>query len=218
MEYQSCKENRYRFAWIVATVAPAVLGEDLDPSLILLARRALDKDWKRRSSLCLEDFIDMKASRTKLGLELIGFTPNFDKDVVYQESKSIRQSLIDLARGLENQIVNYQRSRNILATHKTVDGRIDHEQVVELGWQNRQTNSYPSFKSFQLLFTISIVETQNLQISVKACLRALRESAIDQIVDIEIPPITYSDEAGALLYSNCVGAIAELASMLVNAS
>src|SRR5208282_4197718 len=52
-EYAASIENRYRFAWIVATVDPVIKAVDVDADLILLARQALDKNRER---LRLEDF------------------------------------------------------------------------------------------------------------------------------------------------------------------
>lgn len=74
-DYRQSSTNRYRFAWVVATKTPVVSAEDVDGSLLLLARRALDKDWRRRSELTLEDFLDDQANKMKLGLEAIGFAP-----------------------------------------------------------------------------------------------------------------------------------------------
>ena len=70
-EYQLSRRNRYRFAWIVATSEPEVVAADVDADLVLLARRALDKNWERRSQLRLEDFIDTPQNRKSLGLQAL---------------------------------------------------------------------------------------------------------------------------------------------------
>ncbi|MDR9761155.1 protein kinase [Rhizobium redzepovicii] len=75
-EYQASSTNRYRFAWVVATQTPMISSEDVEPSLLLLGRRALDKDWKRRSVLMLEDFRSSRENQKKIGLAAIGFLPN----------------------------------------------------------------------------------------------------------------------------------------------
>ena len=46
VEYHNSKENRYRFAWVVATHVPRLLAADIDDDLVFLAHRALDKDWE----------------------------------------------------------------------------------------------------------------------------------------------------------------------------
>src|SRR5690606_14650325 len=72
-EYIGCAENRYRFAWVVATAIPDLNATDVDDDLILLARRALDKDWKARSSLRLEDFLADAKSADSRARQLLGF-------------------------------------------------------------------------------------------------------------------------------------------------
>jgi serine/threonine protein kinase len=57
VEYEKCKENRYRFAWVIATAPVEVRANDVDQDLVFLARRALDKDWESRSKLRLEEFL-----------------------------------------------------------------------------------------------------------------------------------------------------------------
>ena len=71
-EYLSSSENRYRFAWIVATVDPEVHARDVDQDLVFLARRALDKNWSRRSGLRLADFLADADTRRSHSLQLLG--------------------------------------------------------------------------------------------------------------------------------------------------
>jgi len=71
-EYEASKENRYRFAWAVATKTPTVQASDVDPDLVYLARRALDKDWKRRRDLKIEDFLASAQAQRANALSLLG--------------------------------------------------------------------------------------------------------------------------------------------------
>jgi serine/threonine-protein kinase len=72
-EFEQSKENRYRFAWAVATVTPDVNAPDVDQDLIFIARRALDKDWERRSRLTIEDFLIDRVRQQSNALGALGF-------------------------------------------------------------------------------------------------------------------------------------------------
>ena len=71
-EYQAGKENRYRFAWAVATRIPVIVGEDVDQDLVFLARRAVDKNWVGRRMIQLDDFRTKKVEDQKLALAIFG--------------------------------------------------------------------------------------------------------------------------------------------------
>ncbi len=73
-EYQKGKENRYRFAWAVATKTPFVGAQDVDQDLVVLARRALSKDWNARREISLSDFRASKGSERTVALSVIGLT------------------------------------------------------------------------------------------------------------------------------------------------
>jgi serine/threonine protein kinase len=73
-EYENSKENRYRFAWTVSTVAPAIQADGVDRDLMFTARRALDKDWKRRSTIALEDFLADSNIHQLQALRILGLS------------------------------------------------------------------------------------------------------------------------------------------------
>ena len=75
-EYEQSKTNRYRFAWLVATKIPQIRASDVDDDLLFVANRALDKDWKRRSALRIEDFLHDLTSRKKQRIPDVRHAPH----------------------------------------------------------------------------------------------------------------------------------------------
>ena len=71
-EYELSKTNRYRFAWVVATQIPRIDASDIDDDLLFLTHRALDKDWNRRSTLRIKDFLDDSSSRQENAFQMLG--------------------------------------------------------------------------------------------------------------------------------------------------
>ena len=80
-EYEYSKANRYRFAWIVATQDPHIDAPDVDHDLVFLARRALDKDWLRRSALRIEDFLDDATMRQQACIPHVRTAPRLRRPI-----------------------------------------------------------------------------------------------------------------------------------------
>lgn len=72
-QYKIAGDNRYRFAWAVATMSPNTQANDVDRDLVNLAQRALDKLWQKRLSIKLSDFLQDTPARRENALRLIGF-------------------------------------------------------------------------------------------------------------------------------------------------
>lgn len=130
-EYSSSSENRYRFAWIVATVDPVVRAADVDADLVLLARRALDKLWHQRRLLRLEDFLeDNGAYIQSLAAIGIAATPR----PVLQVNEPLKPAVArDFARSVEEHVRAYLTDRSLRATH-AVEPAAD-----DLSWTLRWT-------------------------------------------------------------------------------
>jgi serine/threonine-protein kinase len=92
-EYERASDNRYRFAWIVATQTPAIQAGDVDAGLLFLGQRALDKDWERRSKLRIEDFLQEDESKLRIGLNAIGFGAKQNQPRSSETPPSSRQVL-----------------------------------------------------------------------------------------------------------------------------
>ncbi len=130
-EYRVSKDtNRYRFAWIVATQEPLVQAVDVDASLIMLAKRALDKDWMRRGSLRLEDFLDDSEVRSSQGLQALG--ANF-RGAPSNRSAATRW-MAGLSEEVEQSVSASLRSIGITARHTSKVGGSDQERLVEFFW------------------------------------------------------------------------------------
>lgn len=122
-EYASSSENRYRFAWIVATVDPTVRAADVDADLILLARRALDKDWDQRRLLRLEDFLADGGAQAQ-SLAAIGISPA--QRPVLQAREPIKPLFArEFAKRVEELVRGQLTDRALRATHEVKPGGDD---------------------------------------------------------------------------------------------
>lgn len=138
-EYASSSENRYRFAWIVATVNPVVQAEDVDPDLVLLARRALDKNWDRRRLLRLEDFL-VDTHEQSISLAAIGISPA-SRPTSELTAKPQPSTAQKLSRSIEDSVSAYLNGKGLTATHHAqVDGG-DLEWKITWTWEMANTDT-----------------------------------------------------------------------------
>lgn len=112
-------DNRYRFAWIVATVDPRIEADDVDSDLLYLARRSLDKDWRRRSTLTVEDFFDRAESRRSVALRTLGVSTKAAAGSTESQLPSLHKAVSDAASAIENGLRARLRSQGITAKHET---------------------------------------------------------------------------------------------------
>jgi serine/threonine protein kinase len=131
-EYATSRENRYRFAWIVAMVNPVVEAVDVDQDLVLLARRALDKDWKRRRTIRLEDFLQAEGAQQQ-GLAALGLAVSATPHSIAQ-SRPTHADAIFVAKQIEEQLSSWLRQKGNHAFHDVEHGRTDLEKAVRLRW------------------------------------------------------------------------------------
>lgn len=134
-EYQINKDsNRYRFAWVVATQDPLVSAHDVDQDLVILARRALDKDWQRRSALRLEDFLDDAQVRRERGLQALGAhirdrSSNVAPDVSERE-------LEETCRAVKESVRESLASIGIRAVHTITPTKDPRSRLVSFKWDS----------------------------------------------------------------------------------
>jgi len=131
-EYASASENRYRFAWIVATVDPVVRAADVDGDLVLLARRALDKNWERRRHLRLQDFLGDDGGQTQ-SLAAIGIAAG-PRPLLPLDGPVKPAVARDLARRLESRVRAYLTDRALLPAHTVTAGDDDWSWVLKWAW------------------------------------------------------------------------------------
>ncbi|MGI8397605.1 protein kinase domain-containing protein [Agrobacterium deltaense] len=216
-EYQASSTNRYRFAWIVATQTPVISSEDIEPSLLLLGRRALDKDWKRRSALVLEDFRSSKENQKKIGLAAIGFLPKRSAgDNALEHPAQLRQQVLGYAQNLDDQIRAYQRDLGIISIHRISAGQQEHEQVLDFEWE-LPAGGDSEFHHLHLRYQIVPVEIpEGWAVAVKTSLSGHMGTS-KRSVALDLPAIAFADNTADLMFSTCVGAVGDLAAMLVGA-
>lgn len=151
-EYASSSENRYRFAWIVATVDPTVKAADVDADLILLARRALDKNWDQRRLLRLEDFLEDGGAQAQ-SLAAIGIVSA--PRPVLQARETIKPVVaLQFARSVEEHVRAQLNDRSLRATHAVDPGDNDLTWTLRWAW-NIEAEAAASRVELSVALTIS---------------------------------------------------------------
>lgn len=133
-EYQKSRENRYRFAWIVATVAPIVHADGVDRDLMLTARRALDKNWQRRTALTLEGFLGDAAIHRNKALQILGVA--LDRRSI-QETDDLTtrlQRVREVAGDIQNSFTEHLRRDGVTAVHDDQPGPQDTSRHIAFKW------------------------------------------------------------------------------------
>src|SRR5581483_10261527 len=131
-EYEKSALNRYRFAWIVATSIPKIDAIDVDRDLVLLATRALDKNWTRRSLLSLEDFLlDGRAARRKHALWTLGLRA---ESTTWEESPMLLERVAQAAGAVEQSVIQYFASHHVTVMHSVSPGSTDTTKVIRFAW------------------------------------------------------------------------------------
>ncbi len=131
-EYASSSENRYRFAWIVATVDPTVRAADVDFDLVLLARRALDKNWDQRRLLRLEDFLEDGGAQAQ-SLAAIGIV-SAPRPVLQAHGSLKPVVALQFARLVEEHVRGQLTDRSLRATHAVDPGENDFTWTLRWAW------------------------------------------------------------------------------------
>ncbi|MEP7452734.1 protein kinase [Phyllobacterium sp. SB3] len=215
-DYRKSAENRYRFAWVVATKTPELAAEDIDAGLLLLGQRSLDKDWQRRSSLQLEDFLANKNSRSKLGIEAIGLAPKLKQKPEIGPA-NIRQLLSGYAKDLEEQLRAYQVEKGIKAIHSAAPRLNDNRWEVCFEW-TLPIDGEHSYDHIALSYELSVHSVMgNTQIGMVGTLIAHNSSG-DHAATIELPNIPIDESTKEVIFTRAVGAISELATNIMNSS
>ncbi|WEX77947.1 protein kinase [Sinorhizobium numidicum] len=215
-EYQRASDNRYRFAWIVATKTPTISASDVDTGLILLGQRAVDKNWQRRSALRIEDFLQEADSRSRLGLEAIGLLPREKaKEGLAAGPLTLRTVLSHHAQELKEAVREYQVEKGITATHAAFPLGDDLHWCVSFDWA-LPGNQAGIFERVKLSYELYLEQSlQDPQIAMRARLNAGTESG-EKTVTLELPPVAIDDASSGTLFSNAIAAINDLAKQLMN--
>ena len=214
-EYERSKANRYRFAWVVATQDPRIEAPDVDHDLLFLARRALDKDWRRRSSLNIEDFFNDSTTRQQHAFHLLGV----HRGPVVQPNPNVQNTRMQLdyiARTLETHLVSYFHNGGVLATHQVLPGpHGDNSRTVKLTWNANDELGSTIDVSFQCSFRL-VQTNQGKRFALTVTL-AKQQDGTTKSVDIDLPDIPDDDRSATELADQSEGAFSKLATGLLNA-
>ena len=209
VEYQQCEMNRYRFAWVVATQVPSIDAADIDDDLRFLAHRALDKDWKRRSALRIEDFLNEATSRKKNAFHLLGLYRD-PVDQAAQDFPRNRVRLDEISRALEEHLIEYFRAAGVTTTHQVLPGpKGDNSRIIELKWN--AIDDLRSTATVALRFTLCLlVNGPDKRLGVTVVL-SREASGETKSVDIDLPEIGDNEQSSTTLANQCEAAFASLA-------
>ena len=213
-EYKRSKANRYRFAWVVATKDPRIEALDVDHDLLFLARRALDKDWRRRSSLRIADFFNDSTTRQQHAFQLLGV----HRDSVVQAIPNVqdtRVQLDDISRALETHLTSYFRNAGVTTTHQIFPGPDgDNSRTIELTWTTNDELGSTIGVSFQC--TLRLVQTNQGKRFALTVALAKQQDGTTTSVDINLPDIQDDDRSSTDLADQTEAAFSKLATELLN--
>lgn len=206
--FQSAKDNRYRFAWTVATVEPSLEADDVDRDLLALARRALDKDWRRRSALKLEDFLDDTAVRQKRSLGMLGLRPQTPIEVKPSVAE-IRNRLETLGEQTHREVTERLRNNGVLAKHD-VEWLDDQTCQATFSWMTQPTDG----------------EAVSLRIQIRYVSAATGSSALPSVSltfegqahGVDLPAVPWEDGASRVIAEGAMQVLGELAERFMSAN
>jgi serine/threonine protein kinase len=217
-EYLRSAENRYRFAWIIATKDPVLAADDVDRDLILTARRALDKDWERRSYLRLEDFIDDPTVRRTSALQMLGFGWTKSQSDARERTVVASQRAQQLAVDLKGRFLQYLQDSQIRATHTVRPGQHDQSKVIHFQWIPAGSTAPEVPSQIQLDISLDIqFEQHEFQISPRLEVQIV-VGGQTVIEDLSLPSL--KDEAGIepVLLTTVQSAFEALAIQVLNSN
>ena len=213
-EYEQCKTNRYRFAWVVATHDVRIDASDVDHDLVFLARRALDKDWNRRSALRIEDFLDDSTRRQQHAFEMLGLHRDSALKAVPNVQKN-RMRLDEISTDLEKHLMGYFRAGGVTTTHQVLQApNDDQSRIIELKWNT--TNHLGSAASVLLRCTLRLLIDEHSKQFGMAVDLSKTEDGTFKAVDINLPDILDNENSSTLLANQCEAAFASLAKDLLH--
>jgi serine/threonine protein kinase len=154
-------ENRYTLAWAVATTVPQIEADDVPRDLVFTAQRALDKDWRRRSGLRVEDFLaDANVLETH-ALNMLGLSTY---PTIVGESGAVArklQRIANVAKRIEQGTEQYLRNNGVIATHQTKSGDSDTSKLLRFSWHTGVASSATTAERVDFELTLRLlVRTQ----------------------------------------------------------
>jgi serine/threonine protein kinase len=215
-EYIQSKENRYRFAWIVATVDPVISAPDVDQDLIFTARRALDKNWERRSLLTIGDFLaDSEVERVR-AMDALGLSTKQAFGPQRTERGAILRRIADVASGLETRIQEFLRTQGVTARHFNESGADDRTRLLRFEWLPSRGSAISGETTFSLLLSLVDKPTGRLFESRASLVADVNGARTERA--IELPAVDDSPGTNDRLGEQAEGALGGLATLLLRRS
>jgi hypothetical protein len=213
-EYQAGKENRYRFAWAVATRTPLISAEDVDQDLVSLARRSIDKNWARRRLIQLDDFRVKKAGEQKLTLAIFGLGPTA---TVHESGQREPAPLRSLAKAVEAAISDRLRYMGVTPIHDARGEDSWRSANLDFQWDVQHGDSELEVGRVHLRVYLS--QTANLGQPMIRCVSALSATVdgADREAKLELPDVEDDVNASATLSDNIMGSLSVLSATAVSA-
>jgi serine/threonine protein kinase len=215
-EFLACKNNRYRFAWTVAVVQPELSANDVDVDLIFLARRALDKDWKRRQSLKLDDFLEDAPARGKRALEMIGLGVKVDASLQSRGGVlgAMRLQLRTVASELEEKLRELLQTLGVPSKHSVKQGQTDLSREVVLSWETKNASELngPIRTEFRVLLAMEELPHGRV-VESKAALTASDSNGV-RSATIELPSLPDSADVSIQMVAQCEAVLPKLAELI----
>lgn len=213
-EYEDCRTNPFRFSHLIATRSPRIRASDVDSGLLLLARRALDKDWRKRSELRIEDFLDDGTTRRQQGLHWLGLGQS-QKTQDFGNIQRDRGRINELVQALEMHIVVFFQEMGTQTTHEAVAGSHgDRSRTIKWGWDTFD----PQGVSVSATYSVSLRlfnDQSETRISTVAKLQ-VKTFGGTQGVDIQLPDVIDNEDALETLAANCESTFLELIERLMD--
>ena len=214
-EFLKSQENRYRFAWVVSSVDPEITAGDVDQDLIFLAKCALDKDWQRRSSIQIEEFLSDYSERYSHSLQLIGLTGQRIKVKPKVNQHMHRRRIEDVACELREAVANKLKNDGVTCTHDLCHLSNDTEKKLTFGWNvTSQLYHCKHDVLINLSLMISLEErASKLFFNIEATL-SRNENSNSKKVSIKLPPVEDKEQIISFLTSDIISALGNLSMKL----
>jgi Protein kinase domain len=214
-EYQRCKTNRYRFAWIIATNEPLLQATDVDGDLLLTARRALDKDWTRRSTVRLEDFLAEANIRREHALQVLGIgiarPPTEADDDVAERLGRVHE----VAVAVEQAVTLHLRRNGVTAKHSVQPGPTDLAKIILISWDAPGQDHAIVSRAIELRIDIRLGSGLNGRTFAVKITLTLQADGKSQSVDLPDSPDTPAIETSIL--AEIIAALEKLATLITSA-
>lgn len=212
-EYAAAKENRYRFAHIVATRSPPVKADDVDADLVFLARRALVRDWTQRRDLTLESFLADRKTRQTNALSMIGFGRSNGRRRRGGGNDYFRR-LQEIARTMEADLTVRLREEGVTA-ERTVEPTENRGMVATFRWNTPLEEG--SARTTLEVRLHGKREGDKLRISGQTLLEGPTPAGL-RAVSLPLPVVADAEDAGLSVARYVMMAMGDLAVMLAGSA